>query len=588
MIRSILNLILSYRFWQLLKIQEIFLLEIMGLSSWALLGSLLVCNTALAEDIWRSKLYPLDWKPGHKDSNGNFLHDFSFAGYKRGEKEIPIFSKTMKVDVTEDVFGADPTGIKESTTGIQAAIDFVGKSGGGIVHIPVGVYRIKPAQDKAFTLKISYDNVILRGDGVDKTFLFNDEPYMRHRKVIFITPRGPSNWHSSTELSVDIVQDLTEPTTRIPLSDVSHFKENDQIVIISDATDSFLTEHDMLGYWSQDTLGGPIFYRQIVKIDSEVKIVEIDIPTRYYLLRRDHARIYKIDSYIEGVGIENLSIGMRENPKPNISSFDWYFRDTAGYEVHNSHVIFIRNAIDCWVQKVNTFRPKGNQRKYHILSHGIKITASRNITIRNCDFRYPQYKGRNGNGYLYSISGSDCLIQNCIAVGGRHNFSFSGIQATGNVIHRCVSKHGQLPSDFHRNLSIANLIDNMTLKKDWLEARYRLGSLSGLLNSKVHGHPTTQSVFWNTRGIAYHPQSGSVIIDSRQVGQGYIIGTQGLCHKITLRPLTIWLKLTQYLFSRNTAPDDFVEGVGTGNLLSPESLYEDQLDKRLRSVRELN
>jgi hypothetical protein len=41
---------------------------------------------------WRSSLYPENWKPGFKDSNDRFLHDFSYAGYHQGEIDIPTDS----------------------------------------------------------------------------------------------------------------------------------------------------------------------------------------------------------------------------------------------------------------------------------------------------------------------------------------------------------------------------------------------------------------------------------------------------------------------------------------------------------------
>ena len=39
--------------------------------------------------LWRSSLYPEDWTPGFADAQGRFLHDFSYAGYHKGEALIP-------------------------------------------------------------------------------------------------------------------------------------------------------------------------------------------------------------------------------------------------------------------------------------------------------------------------------------------------------------------------------------------------------------------------------------------------------------------------------------------------------------------
>jgi len=76
------------------------------------------------------------------------------------------------------------------------------------------------------------------------------------------------------------------------------------------------------------------------------------------------------------------------------------------------------------------------------------------------------------------------------------------------------------------------------------------------------GHTVTESVFWNTSGG---------IIDSRQYGWGYIIGTEN----------TLLFTMTSGNFGEGTEPQDYVEGTGSGDMLEPASLYEDQLSLRL-------
>ncbi|MGG4345295.1 hypothetical protein [Paenibacillus lautus] len=49
----------------------------------------------------RSRLYPKNWYPGYRDEQGRFLHDFSYAGYRRGEEEIPRTKKNKRIDVTK-------------------------------------------------------------------------------------------------------------------------------------------------------------------------------------------------------------------------------------------------------------------------------------------------------------------------------------------------------------------------------------------------------------------------------------------------------------------------------------------------------
>ena len=103
---------------------------------------------------------------------------------------------------------------------------------------------------------------------------------------------------------------------------------------------------------------------------------------------------------------------------------------------------------------------------------------------------------------------------------------------------------------------MANLVDNCEVNDGW-EAANRKGWSSGA------GHTATQSVFWNSVG------SGK--ITSRQYGMGYVIGTA----KSISVSVSTW-----GIGGSGTAPKDFVEGKGKGAMLVPQSLYEDQLDRR--------
>lgn len=74
-------------------------------------------------------------------------------------------------------FGARGDGIADDTASIQAAIDFVSASGGGLVYLPAGTYKIKPQASiavdasRANALRIAADNVVLSGDGPSLTKL---------------------------------------------------------------------------------------------------------------------------------------------------------------------------------------------------------------------------------------------------------------------------------------------------------------------------------------------------------------------------------------------------------------------------------
>jgi hypothetical protein len=224
------------------------------------------------------------------------------------------------------------------------------------------------------------------------------------------------------------------------------------------------------------------------------------------------------------------------------------------------------------MKNVHTYKPAENTGDFHLVSNALLINRCRFITIDSCNFQKPQYEGEGGNGYMYILGGNDCLIKDSRANHARHNFDFKSMQSNGNVILRCRGENSSLATDFHMHLSMANLFDNFTANKDLLEAKFRPWGTA----PSMHGHPTTQSVFWNTSGEAY--QAGkSFIVESAQYGWGYIIGTRGAASAVRTTPVTG----TTAGYPFDSSPEDFKEGIGKGSLLLPQSLYEDQLKLRI-------
>jgi len=88
-----------------------------------------------------------------------------------------------------------------------------------------------------------------------------------------------------------------------------------------------------------------------------------------------------------------------------------------------------------------------------------------------------------------------------------------------------------------------------------------------------HGQTSTQTVFWNTKGIEGRP-GNDTIVDSRQYGYGYVIGTGGKATKVKTLPTT------DKIIGTTTEPIDHTEHIGNGTNLEPKSLYDDQWEKR--------
>jgi hypothetical protein len=221
------------------------------------------------------------------------------------------------------------------------------------------------------------------------------------------------------------------------------------------------------------------------------------------------------------------------------------------------------HALNCWARNLTSLRHPTNPSDVHMLSMGILTQKSRGVTVKDCVMQKPLYKGGGGNGYMFRLRGNDCLYQDCEAIEGRHNYTFFSLYTSGNVVHRSIGRNPRLSSDFHGHLSMANLFDNMTMDGDWLQGVYRP------FGTVIHGQTTTESAYWNTFGTA---AGRAIIVESRAWGHAYIIGTRGPNSGVERGT------------AGGTAPEDFLEGEGLGDTLEPESLYLDQLTRRVPQI----
>ena len=531
---------------------------------------------------WRSALYPEDWKPGFRDSEGRFLHDFSYAGYHRGDVPLPVapyHKNAVIIDVTQAPYLADKTGAADATEAIQKALDAAAQSkDGAVVLMPAGIYKIAPPEGKDVALRLTGDRVVFRGEGVDKTFLYTDTIKMRGKTLLRVradAPLKPLEWGAEGPgvPSTLVTADLPNQAETIPVADTSQFAVGDTVVVRSDLTQRFIDELKMTDKWKPAAGLSPnrtlMFCRRITAVDAAAKTIRLDTPIRYPMKTADLARVVKIPGHaITESGLEDFSIGMKKHPGGSVPAEtattppakfgdeeDYNKPGTLGYDVHGSTAISISNAENCWMRRVNSYAPAGNTEDVHLLSNGFRLTRTRCVTVTDCDWKCTQYKGGGGNGYLYTVHGQENLLINCRAERARHNYSFGTMWSSGNVISKFYAKDGNLACDFHMFLSMSNLLDNITCEGDFLEARY----YRPWGGNPIHGLTTTQSVFWNTNGLRYSKEK-AVLVVSHQYGDGYVIGTRGPECRVD--------------------SSDFVEGIGLSAALVPQSLYADQLERR--------
>jgi len=400
---------------------------------------------------WTSNLYPDDWRLGfeHRDSQGRFLHDFSYAGYHRGEIPIPENPSSNIINVTRAPYNADRSGQQDATSAIQAAIDAAGNAGGGIVFLPSGTYRIASPP-----LRMSRDNVVIRGAGQAQTRLFFDELNTRltPQMIMGRTDNGWTNEKPGTVLP--IAADIAPESLKFKVSEwPSSFPYNvgDDIIIAHDITTAFVDDHRMRTHWGRLTSRqglSPRYHRTITALNPSTNEITVDVPIRYRMKTRDNLRVFmQTIAAVREVGIESLSIGQRQHPATGLITGNTPLdrpngtpRERVAYAVHGSDLLQIRGVINGWIRNVSTYRPPGNSANIHIHSRGIRLLSTRNLTIENTVIERPQSRTGGGNGYTFFFSGAqETLVINSSAVAGRHNFQISGFQSSGNVFHSFTS-----------------------------------------------------------------------------------------------------------------------------------------------------
>jgi uncharacterized repeat protein (TIGR02543 family) len=538
----------------------------------------LAISAVHGQSTWRSTLYPANWQPPSESASfatAKLIQDFSYAGYRRGEEFIPTITGPI-FNVTN--YGADPTGTTDSTLAIQSAINAAAAAGGGVVFLPAGEFRVSPQGNQC--LRISSSNIVLRGAGTAQTFLLNTSRTMNGKAVIQVSPSS-----TSTGTPQNITANLPGPTRRIPVENAGNFSRGNIVRIQWNFTSDWVTENKQQTWWGTSQPSSAIYFREVMATDPAAGWIEVDVPTRYWIKTRDNPTVRTVSGLLRNVAIESLSIGNVQHTGSGWGEEDYTDATKAAYDAHASWLIRFQNMRDSWIRSVHSYQVDTNTRTCHLLSNGILLGSCLRITVQNCQMRRPQYGGGGGNGYMYRLQNSnECLLQNCVADFSRHGFVISHAGTSGNVFHQCEDREtgraigssstgyttSGSGSDNHMHFSHSNLWDQCHAHNSFYTAHHRM--LFG--GSTPHGVTSAHAVYWNTSGSGTrYDDSGNPIVRSEQLNQGYIIGTRATSG-------------TAYFASNptggSTSPADHLEGINTAATLQPQSLFLDQVSRRLR------
>lgn len=475
------------------------------------------------------------------DENDNRIVDFSFAGYKKGEADIP----SVNVVATLSPIAGD------NTSFIQAVIDSVSNltpdTDGirGAILLTQGIYEIHG------TLQITESGVVLRGVGdgdnsMDNTILTGVGNVPSERNIIEAGGLGLADWTAQAAGTLSpITSDFVPVGSRtIQVGIPEAYNSGDEVIISHPSTDAWLASINY-GATDSDAPWEPgdidIFYkRTITDVNLANGKVTLDVPIydhfEKYLAT---AQIYKLaETDIKtNIGIENLRIDILTNGELT--------------EDHARNAIELRGVEDCWLSDVTGL---------HFSYAMVDMNVASRVTVQNCKALEPHSIIDGGKRYNFTVGrkSNNILFTNCEASKGRHSFVSNGISSvSGIVFHNCISNEDYSTTEGHRRWSQALLFDNITFTNPnttRLVGLYSRGSFG-----TGHGWSSTNSVAWNIN----MPSSNTVIIQQPPFRQNYGIGCEGMVSG-------------QGPFSQ---PQGYIEDSGSEPLIT--SLYQKQLFNRL-------
>jgi len=433
---------------------------------------LVVSNIAQAET---SALWGIS---GERWSPDGRLPDFSFAGYRRGEAELPYSVVTHNV---RD-YGAVGDGVADDSDAFQKAFAAMES---GVLLIPEGRYIItKP-------LTIDKPNVVIRGEGPDKTVLYFPTPLNDIAPNWGATTSGrpTSNYSWSggfitirgdyqSERLAGISTAALRGAYTVSVDNAASFSVGQEIEIRQeDDAENSLARHLYSDdpRTSLDKLNGRTkasLVARIVSIDGAT--LQIDRPLRFDVNEAWKPAVYRFAPTVTDSGVEGIRFEFPNTP------YGGHFTEL-GY-----NAVALSGTAHCWVRNVHV----------HNADSGVFVSGCFN-TVDGISFtserapepEQPAIAGRKAQGHHAVILGNDNLCTNFdFQSKFIHDLCVSG--SAGNVYAN--GRGLNLSFDHHRNVPYENLYTNIDVGAGTEIWRSGGGEALG-------AHCAARGTFWNIR-----------------------------------------------------------------------------------------
>ncbi|WP_017257333.1 DUF4955 domain-containing protein [Pedobacter arcticus] len=379
------------------------------------------------------------------DPKRSILPDFSYVGYKNGEKLMNYKASGFPTyDIT--AFGAVANDDKSDKDAIIDAITAANKTGGGIIYFPKGRFIIQDIYDDLNSIWVSNSNVVFKGSGSGKdgTELFMKVP---------LQPQDTTKMWSSPPMFVfgsksgeknigKISAHAKVGDFDIQLDQTTDLTKGDWVILTMRSKDEASIKLDLGDYpvnpdWKALANGGVDLsvVHQIAKIKGNT--ITLGQPLAYPINADLDWKVAKY-SQIEEVGIEDIAfVGNWKTPFVHHRS---WLHDS-GYTMIN-----MRRITNSWI----------NNCRFTDVSVGAVVNNGANITISNCEIT-----GNGGHEAITNGGGTNVLLSNITDKASQWHSVGSSKTAMNTVLYKvtypattCFESHASQP----RN----TLLDNVT------------------------------------------------------------------------------------------------------------------------------
>jgi hypothetical protein len=371
------------------------------------------------------------------------LPDYSYAGYHRGERPIPVLAPRANV---KD-FGAKGTALTDDTAAFERAVE---AAAGKVIAIPPGRYVITDI------IAIRESGTVLKGAGPDKTVIYVPRPLEHIRSNMGATTTGRPTSNYSWSGGIFVAQGRLDRTR---LAGVTSSAKRGASTLVVDQPENF-TVGDLVRLQLRDDDAGSLvrhlydndpsdfsqlrrihtdWIAEVVAVDRDSKRVTFDRTLRTDVRIEWQPVLFPAKSSAVEIGIENMSFEFPVTP------YKGHFTEL-GF-----NAIMFSDTQNCWIRDI----------EIRHADSGIFVRGF-NSTVKNIVWKSDRERdrGRNSTGHHgITLSGADLLFEDFeIHTKFIHDITMSR-GSTGNVCRR--GRAEDLTCDHHKYANHANLFTDI-------------------------------------------------------------------------------------------------------------------------------